>query len=65
VFAPESDGFTVTGPLQTPRDSHTATVLDDGSVLFIGGTYNRATIIGFPLRCVHSSTVLTSAELYK
>jgi WD40 repeat protein len=65
VFAPESDGFTVTGPLQTARDSHTATVLDDGSVLVIGGIDNRTFITLFPSRCVHQMAVLASAELFK
>jgi len=62
VFAPESDGFTVTGSLNTPRDSHTATVLDDGSILVAGGTHNSAFVL---FRCTPRATVLSSAELFK
>ena len=52
-FAPESEGFTATGYLVTPRDHHTATRLSDGSVLVVGG-------IRHPFL-----QVLASAELYK
>jgi WD40 repeat protein len=38
LFAPESDGFTATAPLDTSRDGHTATVLPNDAVLIVGGT---------------------------
>ena len=37
LFAPECEGFVVTGSLVTARDSHTATVLADETVLVAGG----------------------------
>jgi hypothetical protein len=61
-FAPESEGFTETGPLLTPRDGHTATLLSDGTVLVTGGISHSA-FCG--TRCVARSTVLSSAELFK
>jgi len=63
-FAPESDGFTVTGTLNTPRDTHTATVLQDGTVLVVGGTKHTFREYG-PFECVDSAVVLSSAEIYK
>ena len=57
LFAPESDGFTATGSLGTRRDSHTATVLADGTVLIVGGTEHRG--------CFTGAVVLSSAELFK
>jgi uncharacterized protein (TIGR03437 family) len=57
LFAPESDGFTATGSLGTKRDSHTATVLADGTVLIVGGTEHRG--------CLTGAVVLSSAELFK
>jgi hypothetical protein len=62
LFAPESDGFTLTGSLNTPRDSHTATVLQDGTVLIIGGT--RHSLIRF-FNCHEIAVALSSAELFK
>jgi hypothetical protein len=56
LFAPESDGFTATGSLGTGRDSHTATVLADGTVLIVGGTDHG---------CLGVAVVLSSAELFK
>ena len=57
LFAPESDGFTATGSLGTRRDSHTATVLADGTVLIVGGTEHSG--------CLTGPVVLSSAELFK
>jgi hypothetical protein len=57
LFAPESDGFTATGSLGTRRDSHTATVLADGTVLIVGGTEHGG--------CFTGAVVLSSAELFK
>jgi hypothetical protein len=67
LFAPESDGFTpTTNYLNTARDGHTATVLDDGSVLILGGFHHT---LGWPSRFYcptpHSTTVLSSAELFR
>jgi hypothetical protein len=61
LFAPESDGFTLTGSLNTPRDSHTATVLQDGSVLVVGGTQHTLVRI---FNCVARAAVLPTAELF-
>lgn len=66
MFAPESQGFT-SGSTGTARAGHTATVLDDGTLLLIGG-------FQFTLRskatqgCQNfytTTTLLSSAELYK
>jgi WD40 repeat protein len=65
LFAPESDGFTVTGSLNTARDGHTATVLQDGTVLVVGGTQQFFTPGIFPFRCIHHANILSSAELFK
>jgi WD40 repeat protein len=64
LFAPESDGFTATGILNTSRDTHTATVLADGSVLIVGGTHHSTIYIGFR-GCFRRVGVLSSAELFK
>jgi hypothetical protein len=69
LFAPESDGFTFTGNLHTSRDTHTATLLQDGSVLVIGGTHR----FFFPghcgpfgcSQCITGNSVLSSAEVLK
>ena len=61
LFAPESDGFTVTGSLNVPRDTDTATVLLDGSVLVIGG-YRHPTNC---LESYYNRFVLSSAEVFK
>jgi WD40 repeat protein len=60
LFAPESDGFTATGSLNTSRDSHTATVLADGAVLIVGGTEITRSYYGGIYR-----QILSSAELFK
>ena len=60
LFAPEIDGFTVAGSLNTSRGFHTATVLVDGTVLIVGGitlTHNSFTGIW--------EIDLSSAELFK
>jgi len=56
LFAPESDGFTAPGFLATRRDSHTATLLADGTILIVGGTEHG---------CLGAAVVLSSAELFK
>ena len=63
LFAPESGGFVTMGLLITARDGHTATRLADGTVLIAGGTFHlrRCNRGG----CFGSSTVLSSAELFK
>jgi hypothetical protein len=63
LFAPESDGFTATGSLGTGRDSHTATVLADGTVLIVGGTERSVSFFG--RQCFENAVVLSSAELFK
>jgi hypothetical protein len=63
LFAPESDGFTAAGSLGTGRDSHTATVLADGTVLIVGGTERSAFFFG--RQCFPNAVVLSSAELFK
>jgi hypothetical protein len=63
LFAPESDGFTATGSLNTNRDTHTATVLKDGSVLVAGGTQHSVQPVF--RGCLHHAVVLSSAELFK
>ena len=62
LFAPECEGFIVTGSLVTARDGHTATVLADDTVLVAGGvehSIDRST----PEHGV--ATPLASAEVYK
>jgi hypothetical protein len=66
LFAPESDGFTLTGSLRTPRERHTATVLPDGTILVIGGMqYNGVTTNPFPPFCVVNTVILSSIESFK
>ena len=40
LYNPATQTFTVTGSLNIPRDSHTATLLPSGRVLIAGGTYD-------------------------
>lgn len=63
LFAPESGGFVATGSLATARDGHTATLLLDDTVLITGGI-NHIYHCGRG-GCHVSSTVLSSAELFK
>jgi hypothetical protein len=64
LFAPESDGFTATASLNTPRDTHTATVLQNGAVLVVGGTRHYLTYISYDV-CGHQARILSSAELFR
>jgi len=64
LFAPESEGFTATGPLVTARDGHTATVLADGSTVLVAGGVKHW-IAGYFGFIRQFSTPLASAELYK
>lgn len=50
LYDPSTNTFTATGPLQTPREFHGATRLQNGDVLFAGGD--------------DGSNVLNSTELY-
>jgi len=70
LFAPESEGFTATGSLNTARYGHTATVLADGTVFITGGVMSTVLsercgglIFYRPFRSI--STVLSTAELFK
>jgi WD40 repeat protein len=63
LFAPESGGFVAMGSLITARDGHTATRLADDTVLVTGGTKHTYACSG--RSCFGSSTVLSSAELFK
>lgn len=65
LFAPESEGFTATGSLITPRDGHTSTLLADGTVLVTGGANHTAICRPFPIHCSTLTKVLSSAELFK
>jgi WD40 repeat protein len=63
LFAPESDGFTATkGTLFIARDTHTATVLQDGTVLVVGGLRHVLNSLP-PPQCV-TNVALSSAELF-
>jgi len=62
LFAPESEGFTATGSLVTPRNGHTATLLGNGTVLVTGGVSDS---VFCGTRCIAIRDVLSSAELFK
>jgi hypothetical protein len=66
LFAPESEGFTATGSLNTPRENQTATVLQDGTILVAGGVHRayNGRPSGYRPKCT-LTTVLSSAELFK
>ena len=51
LYDPTTGTFVSSGNLNTPRDTHTATLLNDGTVLIVGGFDSN-------------SNVLSSAELY-
>jgi hypothetical protein len=63
LFAPGSDGFTVTASLNTARDTHTATVLPNGDVLVAGGTQHFVSMCG--IASCETTRVLAEAELFK
>jgi hypothetical protein len=64
LFAPESDGFTApTGTLTVARDTHTATALEDGTVLVVGGIQQTFTQSG--TQCVVTNGILDQAELFQ
>jgi hypothetical protein len=63
LFAPLSNAFTVTGSLGHSRDSHTATVLQDGTVIIIGGLERYPE--GCHFVCTQVTVVLSSAELFR
>jgi hypothetical protein len=64
LFAPESEGFTApTGTLTVARDAHTATVLEDGTVLVVGGIQQTFTQSG--TQCVVTNGILDQAELFQ
>jgi hypothetical protein len=54
-------GFTVTGSMSVPRESHTATLLNDGSVLVTGGMH---WMVPSCRRCGYTLSALASAEVY-
>jgi hypothetical protein len=59
LFDPATKTFTGTSDLATARFSHTATLLNDGSVLVTGGDDSKVT------GRFQVSTVLSTTELYQ
>jgi hypothetical protein len=47
IYDPVSGAFSVTGSMATPRYSHTATLLENGEILVVGGS--SSAITGAPL----------------
>jgi hypothetical protein len=66
-FAPESEGFTAAGALNGLRDTHTATVLADGTLLIVGGIQHTVGGVkrGQCKTPISIATTLSSAELYR
>jgi Galactose oxidase, central domain len=60
--SPPASGFTATGSMLNARASHTATVLNDGRVLVLGGMHSERNF-GCPT-CGSEVIALASAELY-
>lgn len=61
VSAVAANTFTATGSMLTTREGHTATLLNDGRVLVVGGMH-WAQVCTF--RCFLQLSALSSAELY-
>jgi len=40
IFDPQTNSFTSGHAMKTPRESHTATLLPDGTILFVGGSWD-------------------------
>lgn len=58
IFDPNTGAFTATGSLSVPRESHTATLLSNGTVLVAGGSQGA---VGNP---TPAPTVYATAELF-
>jgi hypothetical protein len=58
LYDPATARFSATGDVTTPRYAHTATLLNNGQVLIIGG------VRYWPAGRVPTSEVIASAELY-
>lgn len=64
LYDPIHNSFTATGALQSPHFAHTATLLEDGSVLLVGGlASNHADVSGVTPNFL-SATVSATAERY-